>query len=277
MKNQNKVCLYIGTHNTTGLKYFGKTTRYFTQEDLQKYYHGSGEYWNNHLKIHKNNVTMELYGIYSLNENDEDYVKPIALKFSEDNDIVKALNENGERKGKKVWANQKPENGLDGSPKGIIFSEATKKKMSISARNKKPVSNITKKKLKNKVVVRNKLTGEIYQTSTNLLKESEYLEAESKGRKIKNTENFIKRSISNNSMAKEILIYNEKDQIMFKCFSNFKKILKENNLPKQLIESYRKNRILGDNKYSITKLKNSNQEKYIGWYARIKEKNETIG
>jgi len=56
---ENKVTLYIAAHRT-GLKYFGKTERYFTQEDLQKYYHGSGIGW----KKHGDDVTMEIYGIY---------------------------------------------------------------------------------------------------------------------------------------------------------------------------------------------------------------------
>lgn len=38
--------LYIKTHNTTGLKYFGKTTK-----DPYKYL-GSGKHWRAHLKIH---------------------------------------------------------------------------------------------------------------------------------------------------------------------------------------------------------------------------------
>lgn len=109
MNTNNQVCLYIATHNKTGLKYFGKTIRYFTQEDLQSKYHGSGVYWNNHLKVHGDDVTMEIYGIFNINE-----VEEIALKFSSDNNIVKALNESD----KKIWANEKPENGLDGSPKG---------------------------------------------------------------------------------------------------------------------------------------------------------------
>ena len=94
-----KVCLYIATHNTTGLKYFGKSTKYFTQEDLQKYYHGSGKYWTNHIKKHGDDVTMEIYGIYNLEEVEEK-----ALTFSEENNIVESLN----------WANLKMENGLDG-------------------------------------------------------------------------------------------------------------------------------------------------------------------
>jgi len=117
---KNRVTLYIATHNKTGLKYFGKTEKYFTQEELQKYYHGSGAYWKNHLKKYGNDVTMEVYGIYNLDE-----VEEIALKFSEENNIVKALNESGDRKGKKVWANGKPENGLDGNVKGNKHSKET--------------------------------------------------------------------------------------------------------------------------------------------------------
>jgi len=102
---ENKVTLYIATHNKTGLKYFGKTTRYFTEEDLQSKYHGSGKYWKRHLKKHGDDVTMKIYGIYDIAE-----VEDIALRFSEENNIVKLLNEEG----KKVWANEKLENGLDG-------------------------------------------------------------------------------------------------------------------------------------------------------------------
>jgi len=71
----NKVALYIATHNTTGKKYFGKTTKYFTTQALQEHYHGSGVYWKNHLNKHGDDVTMELYGIFSLDINETDYVK----------------------------------------------------------------------------------------------------------------------------------------------------------------------------------------------------------
>ena len=40
---------------------------------------------------------MEIYQICSLNENDEDYVVPIALRFSEENNIVES----------EEWANMK--------------------------------------------------------------------------------------------------------------------------------------------------------------------------
>ena len=99
-----KVCLYIATHNKTGLKYFGKTTRHLLKEDLQKQYHGSGTFWRNHLKKYGDEVTMEVYGVYN-----EDEVKEIALKFSKENNIVES----------KEWANLVNEDGLyGGSVKG---------------------------------------------------------------------------------------------------------------------------------------------------------------
>lgn len=51
---------------------------------------------------------MKIYKICSLNEEDEDYVEPIAIKFSEDNNIIEDNN----------WANLKLENGLDGNLAG---------------------------------------------------------------------------------------------------------------------------------------------------------------
>lgn len=118
----DKVTLYIATHAITGKKYFGKTICYFTKEELQKKYHGSGEYWNKHLNKHGDYVLMEIYRICSLDETDEDYVKPIALKFSEENDIVKSTD----------WANMIPENGLD----GIVHTQETRNKIGRAGKNK---------------------------------------------------------------------------------------------------------------------------------------------
>lgn len=120
----NKVTLYIAEHNQTGLKYFGKTTQFHKEIELQEKYHGGGTYWRRHLKKHGDDVTMKIYKICSLNEEDEDYVEPIALKFSEENDIVNS----------KEWANLKKENGLDGG--SDYMSEETKKKISFYSSNR---------------------------------------------------------------------------------------------------------------------------------------------
>lgn len=117
---KNKVTLYIVTHNKTGLKYFGKTIRWFSVEDLQKNYLGSGKRWHNHLKIHGKDITFEIYGIFSLIETDDDYVKPIAMKFSEENQIADP---------KSNWANLMIEDGLSGrGMPGRVVTQETKQK-----------------------------------------------------------------------------------------------------------------------------------------------------
>lgn len=85
--------LYVKTHNLTGLKYFGKTTR----KNPEKYL-GSGKRWKNHLKVHGNDITTEIIGYFV-----EEECKKVALEFSKVNNIVKS----------KDWANLKVES-LDG-------------------------------------------------------------------------------------------------------------------------------------------------------------------
>jgi len=86
--------LYIKTHNITGLKYFGKTTK-----DPYKY-NGSGKYWIKHLRKHGNDVATEVLGYF----NSESECKSVAIKFSTENNIVES----------KSWANLCPESGVDG-------------------------------------------------------------------------------------------------------------------------------------------------------------------
>jgi hypothetical protein len=138
------IYLYIKTHQTTSLKYFGKTTR-------DPYtYKGSGTYWKSHLKKHGNNVDTELLGFFN-----EEEVESVALKFSKDNNIVES----------KEWANLIEENGLDGGAtftgkplsaetraklsaahKGKTRSAETRAKIS-AAKKGKPLSEETKAKL----------------------------------------------------------------------------------------------------------------------------------
>ena len=49
------IYLYIKTHNKTGLKYLGKTTK----KDQHKY-KGSGKYWLKHIRKHGYDVTTEI-------------------------------------------------------------------------------------------------------------------------------------------------------------------------------------------------------------------------
>ena len=106
--------LYIKQHNITGLKYFGKTVRNpYT-------YSGSGLRWNNHLKEHGNNISTVWCKLYT---DIYDLVHE-AKKFSSENNIVKS----------KLWANSKPENGLDG---GGSPSMETRQKMREKAAGRK--------------------------------------------------------------------------------------------------------------------------------------------
>ena len=156
---KDKVTLYIATHNITGKKYFGKTVKWFTEEDLQKNYHGSGVNWCEHIKEFGDDITMKIYKICSLNESDEDYVVPIALRFSYDNNIFNSLH----------WMNMVPENGLNGGSQGTKASEETKRKQSLSKQNK--------------VVVKNILTNMIFSVDCEEFYSNEDLVALSKGLK----------------------------------------------------------------------------------------------
>jgi hypothetical protein len=92
--------LYIKKHKTTGLLYFGKTV----QNPMK--YKGSGVYWRNHLRKHGNDVSTIWYELFT----DKDLLSDFADLFTEFNNIVKAVNVFG----KKTWANELPENGLQG-------------------------------------------------------------------------------------------------------------------------------------------------------------------
>jgi hypothetical protein len=106
MKNK-VIYLYVKTHNDTGLKYFGKTSR----KNPYKY-KGSGVYWKRHLKKHGSNFSTEIIGTFS----DELECSKVALRYSIENDVVNS----------QEWANLKEENGQDGSPLGVKFSEQHK-------------------------------------------------------------------------------------------------------------------------------------------------------
>ena len=133
--------LYIKQHSVTKKKYYGKTT-----QDPYKY-NGSGTYWLKHIKKHgkEHIVTLWVSEPYT-----DTSIIDVALKFSSDNDIVNS----------KEWANQKPENGLDGgSEKGRKHkphkprkphSEETKAKQSaaMTGKKRKPHSEETKAKMR---------------------------------------------------------------------------------------------------------------------------------
>lgn len=98
--------LYIKTHNKTGLKYLGQTSKDpFT-------YKGSGKYWLAHIKKHGYDVSTEIL----LNTNDKLELMNAGIKYSIEYDVVQS-NE---------WANLIEERGPGGSFKGKTHSEKTK-------------------------------------------------------------------------------------------------------------------------------------------------------
>ncbi len=90
----------IKRHKVTGLMYFCKTS---TRDPLK--YRGSGKYWKAHLKVHGKDVETLWYELFD-NENS---LVEFALFFSDFHNIVGAT-----KNGKKVWANELPEDGRQG-------------------------------------------------------------------------------------------------------------------------------------------------------------------
>ena len=101
MKEFKPTFLYIKQHNTTGLKYFGKTV----SKDPYKY-KGSGKVWTRHITKHGNDVTTVWVKLFA----DKTSLVEYATKFSQENNIVESTE----------WANLKQEDGLwGGGVKGI--------------------------------------------------------------------------------------------------------------------------------------------------------------
>jgi len=76
----NTIYLYLKTHNVTGLKYLGKTTK----DPYQ--YSGSGVYWKNHLKVYGDDVTTEVL----FSTKDENEFERVSLEYSSKWDIVES-------------------------------------------------------------------------------------------------------------------------------------------------------------------------------------------
>jgi cyanate lyase len=106
--------LYVMTHNLTGLKYLG-----FTTKDLNKYF-GSGIYWTHHLKIHGYDINRELLCECTTKAE----LKQKGLYYSNIWNIVEEIDSSG----KKTWANLKPEEGDGGNGKKYMTDPLIKAK-----------------------------------------------------------------------------------------------------------------------------------------------------
>ena len=106
------IYLYIKTHNKTGLKYLGKTSR----NDPYKY-QGSGVYWQRHLQKHGYDVTTKIL----LATNDKQEIKETGIFFSKIFNVVESIE----------WANLIFEQG-DGGPIRNGMKNSTKQKIAAS-------------------------------------------------------------------------------------------------------------------------------------------------
>jgi len=150
--------LCIKQHSVTGLKYFCKTTG---SHGRVISYRGSGRYWKRHLKKHGSKVETIWYCLFT----EKDELVKFALMCSDQWDIVNAKDS---LTGKKIWANEKPENGLDGATPGSRHSDITRAKIS-EARQGQPAHN----KGKPGVVAWNKgVTGIIKDSEETKIKKS---------------------------------------------------------------------------------------------------------
>jgi hypothetical protein len=102
-----------------GLFYFCKTTKSSLNQMLN--YKGSGDHWKAHLRKYGNAYVETLWWELF---TDKDKLVQTALLFSKQQDITRS----------RLWANEKPENGLDGGEKG--------KKQSVDTCNKKSIGMI---------------------------------------------------------------------------------------------------------------------------------------
>ncbi len=127
--------LYVKTHLKTGLKYFGKTT-----QDPFKY-SGSGVHWRRHLKIHGNEHSTTIIGLFT----DENDLKEASLRFSQENSIVES----------DEWANLKEEDGMMGGATrtGYIMTESEKEHLrqvnlgrTFSVESRKKISEANKRR-----------------------------------------------------------------------------------------------------------------------------------
>jgi len=106
--------LYIKTHNITGLKYLGQTSK----QDPYLYC-GSGKHWVTHLKEYGFNVRTEILSVCISKQE----LSATGRYYSEYYKILSAVDNYGNR----IWANKIPETGGGGTP-----TSETRKKLSVS-------------------------------------------------------------------------------------------------------------------------------------------------
>jgi hypothetical protein len=233
--------LYIATHNKTQLKYFGQTSKYFTQEELQKYYHGSGKYWKSHLKKHGDDVSMEIFGIF-----EDDEVEEIALQFSSKNNISES----------DKWANLMPENG-----KGIVFTEEMKQKISKTLSGRKRPQEL-KEKLR-KANIGKEIPDNVRK------KISKTLSGRKRPNISKSTKEYLKKAGIKSTSQKRIKVFDKNGKEVLESFGTFELDCKQFNFPFAALKKSYQNSGSPIFQRNNGKIPKSTFKKYQGWYAKI--------
>lgn len=134
------IYLYVKTHNTTGLKYLGKTI-----SNDPHLYQGSGTVWKRHIKKHGYDVTTEIL----LETDDPVKIKEVGLYYStlwnvvESKDFANIVPESGDG-GAMLWtveSRQKVSKAL----KGRKHTEEAKKNYSKAQQNQEHRQHLSKK------------------------------------------------------------------------------------------------------------------------------------
>lgn len=171
---------------------------------------------------------------------------------------------------------------LSEANKGKKHSETTKLKISnkskINAKKQwENYSDIQRKEICNKIKKSNKR----YFESLTIEQKQEYskkLHEWKKENPDKLKDNWKraakKRTGKNNGSAKQINIYDSDGNLMFECYGNFGNICTEHGIPHgKLKESLRDGGSpIYQSKYGQTMAKKNGTDKFIGWYAKYKER-----
>lgn len=135
--------LYLKTHNVTGKKYLGQTTKNPFN------YKGSGTYWLRHISIHGNDVSTVILALC----NSKEELREIGIYYSklwnvvENKDFANLMEENGDGSG---ILSKESRDKISRANRGRKHTKEARLKMSESLKGK-TVSEETKLKLANRV------------------------------------------------------------------------------------------------------------------------------
>jgi len=220
------------------------------------------EYYKSDFVYHtrnKINVKDENGNIYWVDINDERYIKK-ELKPIQYN-MVNAFNiyKNKYEHITKEEFYQKKDNYIVNNTNKIIIKDENNKGILVDKNDPRILSGNYETINKGKIMAKDE-NGNVFYVDKNYFIENKLVGV-----------NKDKVNGSDNPNAKIIHIFNKDHVLMFICNGNFKKICNENKLPRaSLMKSYFKDGMpIYNSKFGITNAYKTNNDLYIGWYAKI--------